>query len=282
MIHSQQNELKNVANQITNVMIIGSMKSGTSTLFNYLKNHPEICPSIVKEPEFFSKNLGHSKYKVDNYYELFPLHTGNYKFTLEASTGYTKFPLERDVPERIYLYGLNPKFIYIVRNPFDRIRSHYNFMQKNIKWEKKMDSAHLINTSNYFLQLREYTKFFSKDKILIVDFEDLIKKQQFVLKKIYSFIEVAHYYYPKKYIISNKTKPINNQYEAIIRNRLNDVAKWFPSPIKSFGNSLLRMVFNSKQQELTKTQTGIIHNALKQDMIKFQETYGFDVSRWGF
>lgn len=50
-------------------IIIGAMKCGTTSLYNYLQDHPEICSAITKEPEFFSENQSHGVH-VENYNEL--------------------------------------------------------------------------------------------------------------------------------------------------------------------------------------------------------------------
>ena len=99
-------------------IIIGSMKCGTTTLYSYLQGHPQICPSITKEPAFFTKNHPHA-IQVDNYSDLWSYNESVHKYALEASTGYTKYPSEPNVAKNIYNYGIRPKFIYIIRNPFD-------------------------------------------------------------------------------------------------------------------------------------------------------------------
>ena len=50
-------------------IIIGAMKCGTSSLYSYLEGHPEICPAVGKEPEFFSENQALTL-QVDNYSDL--------------------------------------------------------------------------------------------------------------------------------------------------------------------------------------------------------------------
>ena len=104
-------------------IIIGSMKCGTSSLYSYLAQHPEICPAASKEPEFFSENQGHGV-KVEKYEDLWNFGMSVHRYALEASTGYTKYPMEPNVAKNIRDYGIKPKFIYVIRNPFDRIQSH--------------------------------------------------------------------------------------------------------------------------------------------------------------
>src|SRR3954463_14010007 len=98
------------------------MKSGTSSFYRYLSQHPQICQAKVKEPEFFSEHQAH-KHLCDKYSDLWEFDPDRHRIALEASTGYTKFPSEPNVPRNIFEYGLRPKMIYCVRNPFERIIS---------------------------------------------------------------------------------------------------------------------------------------------------------------
>ena len=83
-------------------MIIGAMKCGTGSLYSYLSGHPQICPAITKEPEFFSENQGHGV-EIENYKDLFFYDDSIHKYTLDGSTGYTKYPSEPNVPKNIYV-----------------------------------------------------------------------------------------------------------------------------------------------------------------------------------
>lgn len=227
-------------------IIIGAMRCGTTSLFNYLAGHPEICPAINKEPEYFSENQGH-KVQVNHYNELWPHYNSNHKYVLEASTGYTKYPKEPNVPENILNYGIEPKFIYIIRNPFDRITSHYNYMQNFESWDLAIDNIHLINTSDYFKQLEQYRKYFPMQNILLLDFDDLRDNPKNILDTTYNFLQLSCDYFPEKFEIKNITRST--------------------SPAK---------------RTLTTTEKDTIYNKLTESMYKLFHTYGFDVRKWGF
>ena len=81
-------------------IIIGAMKCGTSSLYTYLEGHPEICPAVGKEPEFFSENQAITL-QVDNYSDLWSFNESVHKYALEASTGYTKYPTEPNVAKNM-------------------------------------------------------------------------------------------------------------------------------------------------------------------------------------
>jgi Sulfotransferase domain len=224
------------------------MKCGTSSLYSHLREHPEICPAIVKEPEFFSENQGHSL-QVNKYSDLWDFDPSIHKYALEASTGYTKYPLELNVPRNIFSYGLRPKFIYIIRNPFDQISSHFDFMQKDSSWIVSVDSEHLINTSNYFLQLDQYRKYFPLEDILVLDFDELRDNPTLLLQRIYKFLNLSDSYFPKEYKVKNPTQ-IQSVFEKNL-SKLKFGASWLgcmPTPLKQLGKSLLRRVSPPKKR----------------------------------
>ena len=106
------------------LLIIGSAKSGTSSLFRYLSEHPAVCPSVTKEPEYFSEHQMHPR-PVRRYEDLWPdFDPAVHRYALEGSTGYTKWPVENGVAERMRAYGIRPRLVYLVRDPVERIESH--------------------------------------------------------------------------------------------------------------------------------------------------------------
>src|SRR5579863_6754349 len=110
-------------------MIIGTQKGGTTSLYNYLIDHPNISSIFKKEPHFFDFNFykGVSWYRahfpslLEKYYSE-RVH-GQKFITGEASPYYLYHPL---VPQRIKetMPTAYTKFIVLLRNPIDRAYSH--------------------------------------------------------------------------------------------------------------------------------------------------------------
>jgi len=118
-------------------IIIGAQKSGTSSLYYYLIQHPQLLPSFRKETHFFD---GGKCPSVDNfekgqawYRAHFPLrkNISNNQKTFEASPLYIFNPL---APRRIYDLVPEVKIIALLRNPTERAISHY-FKEKRKNWE---------------------------------------------------------------------------------------------------------------------------------------------------
>jgi len=267
-------------NSIIPIFLIGAMKSGTSTLYKHLSLHPEICCPTIKEPEYFSVNMGHPEYKIGDYFDLFKL-TKSHNYILDASTGYAKFPMESGVPERIFSYGLLPKIIYIVRNPLDRIESHYNHMTKYADWNSSITSENLINTSRYYMQLQQYLHYFKKEDILVLNFDDLVNDYKTVLRKVYDFVEIKDEIFSEKSIQNNKTKPVNRK-KIVLKSKLRNILKYIPIPVKTFARRIFDFFFVTKKSKLSKKQKNYVKSKIEEDIKCFGKEFSFDVEKWGF
>jgi len=262
-------------------IIIGAMKCGTTSLYSYLKGHPEICPASVKEPEFFSENQGHGV-EVEHYNDLWSFDSSVHKCALEASTGYTKFPSEQNVPGNISGYGVDPKFIYIIRSPFDRIVSHFNYMQRDESWLLKVDNAHLINTSNYFLQLEHFREYFPIENFLILDFDELKDDSVRLIRRVYDFLDLSHDYFPAEFEVKNVTKTTSRLERGLSGSVIAPLLGYMPKPLKNMGKNLLRRGARTEKDWLKDEEKEFIRSELKESMYHLHQVYGFDVKKWGF
>jgi hypothetical protein len=264
------------------VMIIGAMKCGTSSLFTYLTQHPEICGCVTKEPEFFSQHQDHRREGVTDYEDLWSFNPERHRWALEASTGYTKFPEEVNVPKRIIDYGLQPKFIYLVRNPFERIRSHHEQLARlfpDFDRSLPLTSNPFVNTSNYFLQLAQYRRYFPKQSFLVLDFDELKSYPQQCVLKVCSFLGLANRNISDAYPAHHQT--LSRPRNFVARNAaLRRAAKLTPRPVRQLSRRILERLF--KTAEWTNADRDIVLKRLAADMYRFQAEYGIDVGRWGW
>jgi hypothetical protein len=273
--------LKDPIPNTSHLMIIGAMKAGTTSLFDMLQHHPEICPSKVKEPEFFSKKQRHDL-KVLDYSELFDFDPSIHKYAMEGSTGYTKYPKMANVPERIEQSGLQPKFIYIVRHPIKRIVSNLNFWKNHPNWSDPMSNLdHMIDISKYHLQLSQYTTYFPKESILILDFDELISNRDETLQTVYSFLGISKEF-KKEFTGKSNVTVVKGGLELYLRKHFSKWFKYIPEGLKV--KTRESIVKNAKSVPLTLEGSELhrAQQALKDDMQAFGKEYGFNVSKWGF
>lgn len=112
------------------VIVIGAMKSGTTTLFDLLARHPRIAAARGKEPGYFGLDEAHAK-GADWYEGLFGFDPARHDWRLEASTDYTKAPFVETVGARMAAHPeAEFRLIYIMRHPLRRIESHARHVQR--------------------------------------------------------------------------------------------------------------------------------------------------------
>jgi len=199
-------------------ILIGTMKAGTSSLFSYLSQHPELVPSCTKEIHFFDGGL---KPEIDSfekgqawYRSHFPaqdkVDTGSRAF--EASPLYIFNPL---VPKRIFELIPGVKLIALLRNPTERAISHYFHEKRKGRENLSIDEAlreeeerlkHVIRVGDYksriFIdysyksrglygeQIQRYMNYFPWKNILTISSEELFSEPDHVLRRVFEFVGV--------------------------------------------------------------------------------------------
>lgn len=267
-------------------MIIGAMKSGTTTLFDVLATHPQIEPSNPKEPEFFSENVQNKLEGVADYLSLWPqeaIAAGRY--LLEGSTGYTKWPRTGDVTGRIRDYGLSPKFIYVVREPVSRIESHFNFALHKPWFDPRIPVTddRYTDLSKYFMQLSNYQEAVRRGDLLIVDFDEIKNNLGSLLDRISVFLEIEGEFDLSNLSASNTTLTPTVAERFIYENRVLRTVLWAaPYRLRKPIQSLAMLAPGADKIRLSGAQKETIRAKLADDMHRFGQTYGFNVAKWGF
>lgn len=206
------------------LLIGGAPKCGTSSLFDWLSQHPQISPSKPKEPFFLierdsplraitKKTLPSNKFK--DYEELFQP-TGDSKLFIEGTTHYL---YSQFAAENAKFTSPNTKAVFVIRKPSQRIKSSFYFTKHNLghidpnfgfpeyaklllsqqhdqikKHISNSVSAHvLINDlaySDYLPFIKTWEENLSKEKVTIILFEDLVRKPKQILKEILSNLQL--------------------------------------------------------------------------------------------
>ncbi|MEM6844002.1 MAG: sulfotransferase domain-containing protein [Bacteroidota bacterium] len=196
-----------------NLIVIGAMKSGTTSLHRYLSLHPAIHMSEKKELDFFVHSVNFSR-GTDWYLKHFD---PSKPITGETSPSYSKTHVCPEVPENIYQFNPDVKLIYMVRDPIQRLVSHFYEAQEQGRATKTIDDFLLnyrednrVASSRYFMQLQAYLKYFPLQQIKVICAEELKKERLRVMNEIFAFLEVEPMHNPE--VFSFKANTVNDKY----------------------------------------------------------------------
>lgn len=219
----------NVDSNSNFVIISGVHKAGTTSLFRYLIQHPNIVGSSIKETHFFTPiRFGKQIKEITAYFQLFTK-TDKTEFLLEASPSYFYGgnPLSTAILEKL---NHNTRSILILRNPTDRFISFYKHGIYTLTIEKDtslMDFTHeSIKQSSSKLEdtkisrgIREgfYIDYLSdwhnafKDNLKIIFFDDFKQHPEHVCKLIFDWLKIDSNEVQIDYKIENKTLAFKNK-----------------------------------------------------------------------
>lgn len=176
---------------LADFFIIGAMKCGTSTLHAQLAAQPQFFMSEPKEPNFFSDDeiYGRGEAWYRSLFEKAP----EGAIRGESSTHYTKLPTYPKTIERLAALTPDAKFIYVMRDPVERLISHYIHEWSQGAIKVPIEDAierhpELIAYSRYGYQLQPWIERFGKQRILPVIFEAMAAAPDVELKRIASFL----------------------------------------------------------------------------------------------
>jgi len=270
-------------------LIIGAMKCGTSSLFYYLSQHPQIVPCRKKEPAFF-----HSFEKgFDEYLDLWEGLDLEGKILLEASTGYSMIPKKPNVAmiiqQQLENVDAHFKFIYIIREPISRIESHYTHGYSKGRLLEPIEEfitpdSHLIELTRYAKQLNEYSKRFPAEDILLLCLDDLAENTLDVLKKVCSFLSIDkdfNFQVEKVYNASKKRRSYAFQSHLLNKYPLFDsMAQAIPERARRFISKRMTTTMKKRIRMPQEMHAKAIEY-LKDDLIELRDKYGIDINRWG-
>jgi hypothetical protein len=195
-----------------NLLIIGAAKSGTTSLHNYLKQHPDFFMSDHKEPHFLINNeigvkrIHKAVTTLSDYQEMFE-GSSEYKYRGESSVMYLPFP---DIAIRNIKKYLNKdvKIIIMLRNPIERAfvgylhNVRYN-TSENLSFEEAIEKSEeryqkindmtpdtrYLHVGMYYNQVKKYMDEFGKN-VHVVIYDDYVSNINGCIKRVFDFLNV--------------------------------------------------------------------------------------------
>ena len=253
-----------------NFMCLGAAKSGTTTLYDILRQHPDVYIPAFKEPHFF--DIPENYKNGIRWYEKNYFKNANQKIVADFTPSYF---FDKEAPKRIFeSLGGKVKFVVILRNPVDRAYSHYlhsirdehenlSFIDSLISekerlqtFEKEGDYLSYLRNS-YSLQgqygdmLERYLKYYSLENFLFIHFEEgFIEKRDQTIQKVLNFLQIKN---DVKLKIDLKSNPASKEKSKFLKRLMNKKAWW---------RSILKFMITSVQLRQT------IRNRIQRSNIK--------------
>lgn len=191
--------------RLPDFIVIGAAKSGTTALHRMLRLVPGVCLSQKKELEYFSRD---DHYKLgSDWYASFFSEANSSDIIGEISPQYSMSPKFDDVPKRMYGLIPNVKIIYVVREPVERLYSHF---KQNIKVSQRLGENYITDPqytthmnsfdeflkhndwvlaiSDYMYQINCFLKVYPSSQILVLLMDDLRREPRKFVGEILRFI----------------------------------------------------------------------------------------------
>jgi len=275
-----------------NTFIVGAPKAGTTSLHHYLSQHPDVCMSSLKEPNYFSslevsKLFYNSKIisSTDHYHQLF---VEEKKVIGEASVSYLYYP---DVPQRIYNYNPQAKIIIMLREPIERGFSHYLMDSRlgyckeslddivNSKSNFPMYFLQYVKLGAYYQQVQRYLTQFGNTQVHMIFYSDFKNNTSDVMSKLFDFLNINDF--KINFSIENSFLSPSNAFIKLLYQQ-NTLRKCFK---KILPKQILMSIKNKCFSKSVKPQLNPqLHSQLKayykKDIERLELILNTDLSEW--
>ena len=265
--------------KLDNFMIVGAMKAATATMHFVLDRHPQISMSRGKEINFFLDGKDGSQFE--------PVYKDNFEIDEstralgEASPRYTYGQFGAQVPSRIHGDFPESFIFYQIRNPLDRMVSHYAHMLRsnrvNVSFSQavKEDPTYL-ETSDYVKQSEDYRGLFG-DRFHWLDFDEIKADPYKNAENIVSLLGLepnqfddsqgAHFNRNEKALPLKSENPLaHSLYQLAFRNHKK--LQIVPKPLREFGKKIL----------VGKSGFDVESDAFKKEVARVSEEYSVQLN----
>ncbi|MEM9092479.1 MAG: sulfotransferase [Cyanobacteria bacterium P01_F01_bin.53] len=298
---------------LPNFLIFGVQKAGTTSIYNYLKQHPQVFMSPLKETDFmgresaaapegaeFEEQLSRGGRKqiltIKDYRELFDGVTDEIAIG-EASPNYL-FTHTLAVPN-IQRHIPNAKLMAVLRNPIERAYSDYLMHVRQVVGNRKPlaeqiqtsgDTSYTLLKGRYYEGVKHFLEVFGPEQVKLFLYEELRNDSAGLMREVYSFIGVDPDFNADTSQKQQKAEiPKNQKLNQLLRTN---------NPIRSAAGSVLRMLMpeekrqalrsrlisaNSQGKEgmpLSDEDRKLLENYYREDILRLQDLIDRDLSGW--
>lgn len=280
--------------------IVGAAKSGTSSLYNYLIQHPAIFMPELKEPHFFYSTasagapvLGQKD--LEKYLRLFK----GVPDDIQAGEASTSYLYLKNAPQEIKRIQANAKIIMILRDPVERAYSQYwNHAREGLEtlsFEEALRAEAqrrqknwwygllYVETGRYAEQVSRYLDVFGRDSVQIHLFEDLSQDAEGVCRKTFSFLGVD----PDTPINTEKVYNRSGPAKSKLLSRLlgargvrETARRALPATWRRRFGEWMRESNRKPTPKMSPKIESSLREAFRDDIIRLEGLIGRDLRRW--
>ena len=296
---------------LPNFLIFGVQKAGTTSIYSYLEQHPQVYTSPRKETDFFCRDLAQPLSEdeprltrggrkriltIEDYESLFSGVTNEVAIG-EASPNYL-FRHENAVAG-ITRYVPEAKLIAILRNPVERAYSDYLMHVRQVVGNRKplaqqvaesAKSSHTLLKGRYYEGIKHFLETFGSEQVKIFLYDDLRKDSTGLMRQVYEFIGVD----PDFEVDTGRKQqtaqvPKNQSIHQLLQTN---------NPVRQLAGSVLRKVMPEERRQKLRSRliaansTGkdglplstedrqLLENYYRDDVRQLQDLLERDLSRW--
>lgn len=282
---------------LPNLIIIGAMRSGTTSLHFYLDQHPQIAMLRIKELNFFVESAvwpttwhkGAAWYATQ--FDDATLVRG------EASPVYSSFPWFEGAPARMHQIIPDTKIIYLLRDPVERMISDFQLLKNWGFWNcdfadtlTELEANGLAQRSRYFMQLEKYLEYFPAAQIHVATLEDLKSNKRQTLRAMFRFLGVDENFDTPQFDVVLNENPTNAPPRTRLGRKLRRtwITATVPSPLTKKWLKLATRWYKSaarksKAPPAPRPDDSVLQPLrayLKDDVVKLREFCGRDFKEW--
>jgi hypothetical protein len=298
---------------LPNFLIIGAQKSGTTALYHYLKQHPQIYMSPVKEPHFFALENEELDFRGPRdqeilsqmvvtdfgaYRELFR-NVSSETAVGEASAGYLH---SSRALGRIRRYVPDAKLIAVLRDPVEGAYSSFLHMVRDGReplsdFEQALRAEktrirdnwgpiwHYRQKGFYYGQLKRYFEAFGRDQVKVYLYEEDLKGDPLgMLQDIFRYLGVDDAFVPDMSLRHNISGiPKSKALHGFLRrpHPVKSAAKPFvPEVVRVRLVTILRNRNLSRPPRLSPEVRGWLVGEYREDILRLEELIQRDLSGW--
>jgi hypothetical protein len=275
---------------LPNFLICGAQKAGTTALYAYLKQHPDVFMSRPKETWFFDRNYEKG---IEWFASHFEEHSGETAVG-EATARTMSWP---EAPARVAKHLPEAKLIFVLRNPIDRAYSQYHFhistgkeeadasFHEVIRDEQSAFGQDMIKRGRYAEQLARFDAHFDRSQMKIVLHEDLRERTTETVQEVYRFLGVDPTYEPQTEERHNVTRYPDSLGAYYWVRRLwqpmrQRVESRFPQATDALRQAMRKALFSKEKPQMREDDRAYLREVFAESNARLEARLERDLSHW--